>query len=522
MNQLAGNLTETVAHRLAHFEEGHVTRRIWERDPTVWKPDPRTPELRDRLGWLDAARATRGQLAGWRAFVAEARTAFDRVILCGMGGSSLAPLVLADTFGAASGYPRLTVLDSTDPRAVASVTPATQSELARTLFIISSKSGTTLEPDCFYRYFWERTDGNGAQFAAITDPGTPLARLAQERRFRSVVLAPADVGGRYSALTPFGMVPASLLGLEVTRLLDAAEQAARDCGPDVPASRNPGAQLGAILGEAARAGRNKLTFVLSPRFETLGLWLEQLIAESTGKEGTGVLPVAGEVLGGPEVYGGDRLFAAITLAGEDDRGLAQRLDALERAGHPVLRSSLADPYALGGEFFRWEFATAVAGAVLGINPFDQPNVAESKANTDRVLAEKTAAPSAAGAHELAAFWDGIQPGDYLALMAYLPPNQENDRTLAGIQQRLRDRFRVATTLGYGPRFLHSTGQLHKGGPATGHFLQITERPARDLAIPGKPFTFGQLELAQAEGDLQALRKRGRPAVRVNGLGLLGS
>ncbi|HUK21740.1 MAG TPA: hypothetical protein VLV45_09305 [Gemmatimonadales bacterium] len=522
MDLPTGNLIEAVAHRLAHLEDGHIARRIWAKDPTVWKPDPRTPELADRLGWLDAARTTRGQLAGWSPFVSGARTAFDRVVLCGMGGSSLAPLVLADLFGPAKGFPRLAVLDSTDPEAVARATPRSAAELGRTLFIISSKSGTTLEPDCFYRYFWKRAGEPGAQFAAITDPGTPLEHLARERGFRSVFPAPADVGGRYSALTPFGMVPAALLGLDVERLLASAEQAARSSGPDVPASRNPAVQLGAILGEAARAGRNKLTFVLSSRLTMLGLWLEQLVAESTGKEGTGILPIAGEALGGPEVYGGDRIFAAITLEGDDDTKLASGLDALERAGHPVLRSRLANPYELGGEFFRWELATAVAGAILGINPFDQPNVAESKANTERVLAAQTAPAPPAGARELAAFWERIQPGDYVALMAYLPPTNENDRTLGTIQQRLRDRLRVATTLGYGPRFLHSTGQLHKGGPAVGHFIQITQHAARDVSIPGKPFTFGQLELAQAEGDLQALRKRGRPALRLDGLGLLTS
>ena len=507
-----------VARRLEAMEKEQVTRRIWAHDPAVWKPDPDTPEIRDRLGWLAVGKAMAQQAKALAAFADEARSEHQRVVLCGMGGSSLAPEVLWRTFGAKPDFPSLHVLDSTDPRAVRQA--SNDAELARTLFIISSKSGTTQESDSFFRYFWERTKGRGAQFVAITDPGTPLERLARERGFRRTFLNPPDIGGRYSALSYFGLVPAALIGIDVAALLHRAHRMAEACAGCVPALDNPAAWLGVILGEGALAGRNKVTFALSPGIASFGLWVEQLIAESTGKEGKGILPVADEPLGAPEVYGTDRLFVAMRLGGESDAATDARLAALEDAGHPVVHLRLEDRLDLGQEFFRWEFATAVAGAVLGINPFDQPNVAESKANTKAVLAKRAAPAAAASAAELERFLAGIKPGDYLALMAYLPPTADNDRRLAAIRLRLRDRLRVATTLGYGPRFLHSTGQLHKGGPPIGHFLQITDRSTEDIAIPGEPFGFRELEAAQAEGDLQALRARGRPAIRIDDLALL--
>ena len=514
---------QSVARRLVELERADVPKRIWGRDPTVWKPDPHTPEISDRLGWLNVGEMMAPQVKSLTTFADEIRREFDRVVLCGMGGSSLAPEVLWRTFGRRTGYPALAVLDSTDPRAVTAALPG--GDLERTLFLVSSKSGTTQETDCLYRYFWERAGGRGVQFVAITDPDTPLARLATERGFRRAFLNPKDIGGRYSALSYFGLVPAALIGIDVGQLLHRAHRMAEACAAWVPARQNPAAWLGAVLAEAALAGRNKATFVLSPGIGSFGLWVEQLIAESTGKEGKGLLPVAEEPLGPPEVYGRDRLFVVLTLAGEQgaDDATEPRLGALMAAGHPVVRLALEDRYDLGQEFFRWEFATAVAGAILGINAFDQPNVAESKQNTKDVLAGKQPpAPPAppATAPELERFLAAVRPGDYLALMAYLPPTPQNDRRLEAVRARLRDRLKVATTLGYGPRFLHSTGQLHKGGLPVGHFLQITERPDRDVAIPGMPYTFGQLEAAQAEGDLRALRGRGRPAVRIDGLALL--
>jgi transaldolase/glucose-6-phosphate isomerase len=513
-----GSVDLAVARRLDAMDAAHLPKRIWEHDPTVWKDDPDTPEIRDRLGWLTVGKAMAQQAKALAAFADEVRAEFGRVVLCGMGGSSLAPEVLWRTFGAAPGYPALHVLDSTDPRAVRQAEQG--GDLARTLFIISSKSGTTQESDSFFRYFWERTGGRGSQFVAITDPGTALERLASERGFRRTFSNPPDIGGRYSALSFFGLVPAALIGVDVAALLHRAHRMAEACAAAVPAPDNPGAWLGAILGEAALAGRNKATFVLSPGIASFGLWVEQLIAESTGKERKGILPVADEPLGAPDVYTADRVFVSMRLAAEGDGAAAARLVDLEAAGHPVVNLRLDDRYDLGQEFFRWEFATAVAGAVLGINPFDQPNVAESKANTKAVLARRDPPSPAASPAELERFLAGIHPGDYLAIMAYLPPTPENDRRLAAIRLGLRNRLKVATTLGYGPRFLHSTGQLHKGGPPIGHFLQITQPSPEDLAIPGEPFGFRELEAAQAEGDLRALRSRGRPAIRVDDPGLL--
>jgi glucose-6-phosphate isomerase len=435
-----------------------------------------------------------------------------------MGGSSLASEVLWRTFGRRDGYPALVVLDSTDPRAVAAVNAG--GELGSTLFIIASKSGTTRETTSFYRYFWKLAGERGSQFVAITEPGTPLATLAGERGFRRTFLNPADIGGRYAALSYFGLVPAALVGVDVGELLHRAHRMAEASASCVPPRENAGARLGAILGTAALAGRDKLTFVLSPGVSSFGSWAEQLLAESTGKEGKGIIPVVGEPLGAPEVYGSDRVFVAMTLAGEDDPNTMSRLDALAAAGHPVVRLLVRDRYDVGGEFFRWELAAAVAGAVLRINPFDQPNVAESKRNTEQVLAERPALSRPASREAAHAFLARVPPGHYLAILAYLPLAPEPDRRLAAIRLALRDRLRVATTVGYGPRYLHSTGQLHKGGPPTGHFLQILDPAADDTPIPGEPFTLGELKAAQAEGDLLALERRARPVVRIEGMDLL--
>ncbi len=514
-----GPLAEPAARQLNALTTHDVVRRIWAHDPTVWSADPATPEITDRLGWLTVGQAMAKQARDLAAFADEIRRSYDQVVLCGMGGSSLAPEVLWRTFGRRDGYPSLHVLDTTDPRAIAAVNAS--GDLARTLFLVSSKSGTTQESSSLFQHFWQLTGGRGEQFIAVTDPGTPLERLARARGFRRCFTNPPEIGGRYSALSYFGLVPAALSGVDTAELLARAQRMADACAPGVAPADNPGALLGATLGAAALGGRDKVTFLLSAGVASFGLWAEQLIAESTGKEGKGLVPVADEPIGDPSVYGSDRLFVALSLAGESGQEDEPRLDALARAGYPVVRIGLADRYDLGQEFFRWEFATAVAGSILGINAFDQPNVAESKTNTNAVLggtAGNASAPADAAAVEQ--FLSGIPAGHYLALMAYLPPSPENDARLAAIRLRLRDRLKVATTLGYGPRFLHSTGQLHKGGPATGHFLQITERVADDIAIPGESFTFGTLEAAQAEGDYQALAKRGRPVIRVEGLARL--
>lgn len=505
-----GNLRAAVEKRLATMDVERVGARLWQGDVGLWKDDPATPEIRDRLGWLTCLDPMRAQAAALRGFAEEVRAAYDRVVLLGMGGSSLAPEVLWRSFGRSAGHPSLCVLDSTDPRQVAA---AADGDLARTLFLVSSKSGTTLETDSLLRYFWQRVP-KGEQFVAITDPGTVLERLARERGFRRTFSSPADVGGRYSALTYFGLVPAALLGLDPDVLLERGRSMSSACGPDTPASQSPGLWLGAVLGEAARAGRDKLTFVLAPEIAAFGLWAEQLVAESTGKEGRGILPVADEPLGTPQVYGDDRIFVAI---GSLDASRNAALDALAAAGHPVVRFELGDRGDLGGEFFRWEFATAVAGAVLRIHAFDQPNVAESKRNTLAVLSHGESLAQAASAGEIAAMLERVRPGDYLAILAYLPSNPQHDARLAPIRARLRDRLRVATTLGYGPRYLHSTGQLHKGGPARGHFILLTETPDIDVPIPGEGYGFAALQAAQAEGDRRALESRRRPALRVEGV-----
>jgi transaldolase/glucose-6-phosphate isomerase len=508
----------TVGRRLEALASADVVRRIWARDTTVWSEDPKTPELADRLGWLGIGKRMGQQVRQLTSFANEVGSAFDRVVLCGMGGSSLAPLVLWRTFGPRDEYPELVVLDSTDPRAIAAV--STGGDFRTTLFVISSKSGTTLETISFYRHFWKVAGERGSQFIAITDRGTPLAELAERQGFRRTFLNPPDIGGRYSALSYFGLVPAALMGVDVEEVLHDAHRMEEACASHVAPHENPAARLGAAIGEAALAGRDKLTFVLSPTLSSFGLWVGQLLAESTGKDGKGIIPVVGERLGAPSVYSNDRLFVAMTLAGEEDLHTASRLDALENAGHPVVRLTLRNRLDLGGEFFRWELATAIAGAILEVNPFDQPNVAESKRNTERVLTERSPLARPAGRDDVRTFLSRLRPGEYLALLAYVPPSPRADRRLQALRVAVRDGLQVATTVGYGPRYLHSTGQLHKGGPPTGHFLQIYDAAAEDIAIPGEPFTFGTLKAAQAEGDRLALERRGRPVIRVEGMDLL--
>ncbi len=538
--QSLGRWQDPVDRSLKELVEKDAVRRVWDRDTTLWKEDPaHQAEIGQRLGWLTVAGSMREQIPILEAFARELiRDGIQQVVLCGMGGSSLCPEVLRLTFGSASGYPQLWVLDTTDPGMVSRV--ARQAEPERSLYLISSKSGGTIEVDSLFRFFFDQAqarlgDRAGSAFAAVTDPGTGLERLAGERRFRRVFLNPPDIGGRYSALSLFGLVPAALIGLDLDSLLDGAERMARECGASTPPEKNPGLWLGAALGGMARAGRDKLTLLASPRLGSLGLWVEQLIAESTGKEGRGIVPVAGEPPMPHESYGEDRFFAYTHLEGDDNAALDRFVAGLQRAGQPVVTFSLQGEYDLAGEFFRWEFATALAGATLRIDPFDQPNVQESKDNTGRLLAayrEKGSLPeetpdlvqgdlklygtresTLAGA--LASFLDQAGSGDYVALMAYLDMAEPIDRALEGLRRRLLERCRLATTLGYGPRFLHSTGQLHKGGPNTGLFLQITaDRPVK-VPIPGQPYDFGTLQAAQALGDRQALRQHGRRALSIH-------
>ncbi len=492
----------SVSDRLASMDRERVVERIWGGDHTVWKPDP--TEIADRLGWLTVPDDLRGRVDELEGFAARASSdGLGTAVLLGMGGSSLAPEVLASTFGTADGALELIVLDTTHPATVSRVTG--ELDLDATLFVVASKSGTTTETLSHLAHFWSLAP-DGGRFVAITDPGTPLEALAHERGFRSVFANPADIGGRYSALSYFGLVPAALIGAPLHELLASAGEMRRACELVAPSDENPGAALGAAIGESALAGRDKLTLVLPEEVAALGDWVEQLLAESTGKEGAGVIPVVGEPLAGAEAYGRDRLFVAL--------GDPAGLDELEAAGHPTVRMAFdGEREQLGAEFFRWEMATAVAGHVLGINPFDQPNVQEAKDATRQILA--AGALEDPGFDDAGAILGRVAEGDYVAIMAYLDRTSETEDALQAARVAIRDRHRVATTVGFGPRFLHSTGQLHKGGPDSGVFLQVVD-PGRatDVAIPGQPFTFGTLIDAQAAGDLRSLRARGRRVARV--------
>jgi transaldolase/glucose-6-phosphate isomerase len=500
-----GSLSQPVAQRLSRATGEKIIPRVWRKDFTVWRNDP--AEIADRLGWLGVAGLMRERTGELEAFAAEAASdGFTHAVLLGMGGSSLAPEVLRETLGVAEGFLDLAVLDTTHPATIARV--EREIDVSKTLFLVASKSGTTIETLSHFAYFFSKGGERGRQFVAITDPGTPLENLAREHGFRAIFRNPADIGGRYSALSLFGLVPAALIGADLDALLDSAEEMAAATHHCVPCEENPGAWLGVVAGEAAVLGRDKLTLALSGELASFGAWAEQLIAESTGKEGRGIVPVAGEELGGPDVYGNDRFFVSIAGYGDHDA----RLEALERAGHPVVRIA-GDPGTLGTELFRWEFATAVAGWVLGINPFDQPNVAEAKDATAAILAEGAAVDE--GFDDLAALVKEIAPGDYVAIQAYLDPTPEIEAMLARARLAIRDRYGVATTVGFGPRYLHSTGQLHKGGRENGVFIQVVDGAREtDRGIPGKPYTFGALIDAQAAGDLRSLRRRGRRVARV--------
>jgi transaldolase/glucose-6-phosphate isomerase len=533
---------KAIQEQISSLETMHFNSRLWLKDPSLWKSDPKDQkEIRNALGWLHVAEKMEENLRDLEAFKKEIREAgFHHVLHMGMGGSSLTPLVFERTFNfAADGLP-LTVLDSTDPATILKVEHSLP--IAETLFIVASKSGTTAEPLAFADYFYDKVkqikgERAGENFCVITDPGTPLVKTAQERAYRKTFLNFADIGGRYSALSYFGLVPAALMGLDIGELLERALRMVHACASCVPAQENPGLILGAVLGAFARNHkRDKVTFLVPKPISSLGIWLEQLLAESTGKDDTGVLPVAGEPLGEPTVYGDDRIFIHFRMKDTTDDRLERGVVALREAGQPVITIQLQDLLDLGQEFFRWEIATATAGAILGINAFDQPNVQESKDNTNRLLTMvreqgklPEAKPSliqdplklyfaekgATAPDMLRLFLAEARPGDYLALMAYITENSANGKTLEDIRSILQDHLHIVTTLGYGPRFLHSTGQFHKGGPNTGLYLQLTADDVEDVAIPGAPYTFGTFKRAQALGDLQALQKHGRRVGRVH-------
>ena len=518
-----GDLQAQVDAALQRADKEKFVERIWKKDATLWKSgDDHKKIIANALGWLRAPEAMQKELDDILTFAEQVRGEFRDVVVLGMGGSSLCSEVLRRVYGRRDGYPALSVLDSTVPEAVRAL--ESRLDLARTLFIVASKSGTTTEPVMFHRYFYDRVKSvkgakAGENFIAVTDPGTQLVRDAERDGFRKIFLNPADIGGRYSALSKFGLVPAALSGVDVRKFLDRAVHAAHVSM--IPAVRkNPAALLGAAIGALAVAGRDKLTLITPAPLDTLGLWVEQLVAESTGKEGKGILPIAGEPILEPNEYGNDRVFVAIRLRKSDETEL---LRALNAAGHPVIDIVLEDPLDLGETFFVWEFATAVAGAILGIDPFDQPNVQESKDNTKRLLEEFTArgtmgtpgAQAQADDRRVAELLESVKPGDYIALTQYFGETPAREKSLSKIRETLARELRVATTSGYGPRFLHSTGQLHKGGGDNGVFLQLTGGPQQDASIPNEKFGFGALVRAQAIGDFQSLATRNRRAVSIN-------
>jgi transaldolase/glucose-6-phosphate isomerase len=543
-----GALDKGVQATLKELRQTGFVRRLWAKDPALWHSDPLHQRIiRNALGWLHITEQQVHHLPRIRGVAESVRAdGFKHALLLGMGGSSLCPEVFRMTFGVVPGFPELHVLDSTIPAQVKSFEKRV--DLAKTLCIVASKSGTTTEPLVFYRYFFDRMrqvkgDKAGENFIAITDPGSLLEKLAQESKFRDILPGVPEIGGRYSALSNFGIVPAAIMGVNVEHLLYRAERMRHSCDSCVPPEDNPGVMLGVAMGELAKQGRDKITFITSPAIGALGAWMEQLIAESTGKEGKGIVPIDDEPLGAPEVYGADRFFAYIRYSGGADAAQDAKVAALEKAGHPVVRIELTDLINLGEEFFLWEIATAVAGSLLGINAFDQPNVQESKDYTKNFLdeykkngrlpeeepvltadgvkiygdaanREALKGASTLGA-ALKAHLARVKAGDYVALNAYVERTDVSHQALQGMRLRVRDRKTVATTLGYGPRFLHSTGQLHKGGPNSGVFIQITSDDAQDLPIPGEPYTFGVLKAAQALGDFVCLGKRNRRAIRVH-------
>ena len=513
-------LEPKIAERIRRATDERVAQRVWQRDPTLWGGDKDTPELSDRLGWLTIAEPMLEHAGDLREFADTAREdGLTDVVLLGMGGSSLAPEVFRRSFGERDGGMRLHVLDSTDAAAIRATEEAV--DLAKTLFLVSSKSGGTIETLSQFRYFHARVldevgeDGAGSHFAAITDPGSKLAGLADEHDFRGLFLNDPDIGGRYSALSYFGLVPAALLGADVRKILEGAQVAEQACANYDHSQNNSGLWLGCALGELATCGRDKLTFAVAEPIGSFGLWVEQLIAESLGKQGRGALPIAGEPMGAPDSYGDDRVFIHLQQKDAPEAGFATEMKDLAMAGHPVLTLDVEGPEDLGRVFFFAEFATAVAGWVLEVNPFDQPNVQQAKDATSKVL-DQDELPQIEDADDeaLKKLLGDARPPAYVAILGYVQPSEAFDRAIDGLRTAIRDKTKATTTFGYGPRSLHSTGQFHKGGPPVGVFLELVHDGDEDVEIPEAEYTFTTLKNAQAIGDLQTLREVGRPAERV--------
>jgi transaldolase/glucose-6-phosphate isomerase len=543
--RLSEDLAAAVNATVDDWKQKEKVRRLWRGDSSLWTG---TDEA-NWLGWLGISDDQLANLQHLKAISEEVR-GFQHALLLGMGGSSLCPEVMRRTFGKIPGSPELHVLDSTDPAQIKTIEG--RIDYQSTLFIVSSKSGGTLEPNIFKQYFFARAKQElGAaeasqRFMSITDPGSNLQHVAESDGFRHIFYGLKSIGGRYSALSDFGMVPAAVMGVDLPRFLNATEEMVHACAATVPVEENPGVVLGAILGTLGLRGRDKVTIITSPAISDLGAWLEQLLAESTGKSGKGLIPVDRERLGKPEVYGNDRVFAYLRLDSAPDQAQDAAVTRLENAGQPVVRIAVEQEYSLGEEFFRWETATAVAGSVLGINPFDQPDVEAAKIAARKLTAEyemqgslppqapmfesgglglfadpknaqalRKAAKEESLAGYLKAHLDRVEVGDYFAVLAFIEMNEAHEAALQGIRHDVRDAKRVATCLGFGPRFLHSTGQAYKGGPNSGVFLQITCDDASDLPVPGQKYTFGVVKAAQARGDFQVLADRGRRALRVH-------
>src|ERR1700731_860640 len=541
---LPEKLESLVKAALEDWKRNDKVRRLWERDASVWTGSDEA----QWLGWLDITEQQLAQIDIFKKVAADVKKAkFKHALLLGMGGSSLCPEVLRMTFGKIKGFPVLHVLDSTDPAQIKAI--EAQVDLKSTICIVSSKSGSTLEPNIYKQYFFERIKkvvGEkevGKRFIAITDPGSKMQDVATADGFRHTFFGVPSIGGRYSALSNFGMIPAAVMGLDVATFLKNTQEMVKACGATVPADKNPGVVLGAILGTAANEGLDKLTVISSPGISDLGAWLEQLIAESTGKQGKGIIPVDREKLTKPEGYGSDRVFAYLRLETKPNKRQDAAVTALEKDGLPVVRISVKNTYNLGQEFFRWEIATAVAGSVIGINAFNKPDVEASKIETRKLTSqyEKTGklpdeSPFFEGdgiklyadeknvevlrgmprlAEVLKVHLSRLHAGDYFAMLGYITMNDANEKALQGIRLAVRDRKKVATVLGFGPRFLHSTGQAYKGGPNSGVFLQITCDDAIDLPVPGQKYTFSVVKAAQARGDFAVLAERGRRALRVH-------
>jgi transaldolase/glucose-6-phosphate isomerase len=525
-----GEYHEKVKNRLNIWRDIGFSRRLWSKDPTLWFEKP-VPEITDRLGWLTLPEMMHDQVEDLFSFADEIKTEGIRnVVLLGMGGSSLAPDVFQNIFGNKNGYPQLIVLDSTHPSIIKSVED--KIDLSKTLFLVSSKSGTTIETLSLFKYFWEKIQAtnknSGQHFVAITDYGTPLMKLAEDRGFRGIFTAPSDIGGRYSALTVFGLVPAALIGLDIRQILDQAWMMSESCAFCILPDETPGLELGATLGELTEAGRDKVTFLTSPSITRFPIWLEQLIAESTGKDGKGIIPVTNEPAIKTEFYEKDRLFVFLFIEKDDNQELEKLYQDISDADHPIVRINMTEKMNLGQEIFRWEKAIAAAGAILGIHPFNQPNVELAKQLARQEMEkskDKKQSKEDIGTYsienpdnlcETFKKWIGqAQVGDYVTIQAYLQYDQEIIETLQKIRLELTKRFKLATTSGFGPRFLHSTGQLHKGGPNTCLILQLIDEPAEQLEIPETEYTFNSLIQAQALGDYDALKQLNRRVLRIN-------